>query len=248
LSSLRLIEAEKLLSRVFWNANDRWSTITHLRRVAATGLPHAEKVISEEDRNWSAEPFIQKMFEGQNLAALTKTKTATSLARARYSVDAASLVFAHSVLDALVYDYLRVTALADSSDWEQELIDKRLRFGDVKTTPITDLFESLLWDYMSNQIDHLSLAKKVDRLFAVCKPPSGWQSDVSSVAYTFDIERLRQLDELRNAVVHGPHTVVEMGNTDNNIFFLNMTMMHLLGLVKQRYGITVNPAYVFESG
>jgi hypothetical protein len=36
-------------------------------------------------------------------------------------IDAATLIFYHSILDGVAFDCLRVTALQASSDWEKEL-------------------------------------------------------------------------------------------------------------------------------
>jgi hypothetical protein len=87
-----------------------WSVITSLRQVAEVGLPYAEKALAEEHAAAvhfiSNDPQYQKIFVGNDkpfspeLAEFLQTgMTKTAITNARAAADAASIVFAQSMLD-----------------------------------------------------------------------------------------------------------------------------------------------------
>ena len=51
---------------------------------------------------------------------------------AQIGVDAASIVFAHSVLDAAALDYCRVTALVAPGDWESVIDQRQVKLSDLR--------------------------------------------------------------------------------------------------------------------
>jgi hypothetical protein len=63
-----------------------------------------------------------------------------------------------------------------------------------RDTLVTDTIEGLL-----KKIERESLLTKADRLFQICRPPSGFNKMED---YRFDRDRLKQIDDARHAIVH----------------------------------------------
>jgi hypothetical protein len=63
---------------------------------------------------------------------LRTAMTAGVMTSAKAAIDAASIVFAHSVLDDSAWSYLRVCALACPKDWEPIIAEKKVSFADLE--------------------------------------------------------------------------------------------------------------------
>ncbi len=143
----------------------------------------------------------------------------------RGGIDAASLIFSHSILDAAVYEYCRASTIAAPDEWEQFVKDKKVSLSEVKRRDYKALLQAKISEFLKD-LERISLLEKVDKLFAVCKP--------ESVPQWYSRERLGQLDNLRHSIVHGRSTYTLMPSIDNdvkfltdiNYFFLRMVMKH----------------------
>jgi hypothetical protein len=95
--------------------------------------------------------------------------TKNQLARFKASVNAASIVFMHSALDGAASDLCRLTVLVAPLDWQSFISGQKVMLADARRDGNEVLFQGQLQDHL-NALERESLLKRVERLFAVCKP------------------------------------------------------------------------------
>lgn len=242
--------AEKLFTQTFFSSTNRFAAITSFRRVAQLGLPAATPMIYEEWRNFAHQLFHdaeydnlfidkQKALEISGGVEVVGGQMAQEqINRFRAVADAASLVFAHSVLDSVALDYCRVTALASPANWTCFVEQKKFTLIELKGR----VYEELLHEKITECLDLLDrepLLKKIDRLFQVCQPSRDF---APMHDYYFDRARLIVLDDMRHDIVHGSGPVATLPRGDDDIWFLQKTSSFLMALVNMRFGLKINPA------
>jgi len=160
------------------------------------------------------------------------------------SVDAASLVFAHSVIDQAAYDCCKVTALVAPGDWEDNVSKKQVCLCEVKEKPSYDELRSDALRKFFERFAYESLLTKLDRLHSKCRPEPGF---AKSDNYAYDRSRIQELDSLRHDIVHGLAKERKLPKGDDDIDYLWNTSMYLVALVNHRYDVKLDPS-VFGAG
>lgn len=246
-------EAERLFTEIWIYTIDKWVSIHNFRRIAALGLPHVTPHLYNEYQTIALQLAYDKEYVDKYLnskkfveAGLVNTMPAmllektTSLFQA--SIDAASLVFAHSLLDASVLDYCKVCSIVCPRDFEPFVINKRTELKTVKEKTYDEILELEIDEYLRN-LEKESLIKKLDLLFGLCKPPAGY---APMKDYAYDRPKIIQLDDLRHSNVHGDGTIKPLLNGNEDIRYLEKTFYFLTPLVHDRYGVKINPNLVQE--
>ena len=123
-----------------------------------------------------------------------------SVVSAGAAVDAASLVFAHTITDACATRFLRVTAMIAPNDWGQILDDKKLRVADLQQHGYERALRHLVFEEMERIEKNEFLVKKVQKLQQLCRPEKNWMLPMK-----YDESRLIEIHERRRNVVHGDH-------------------------------------------
>ena len=253
-----MTEAEQLFSVTF----ARWlyasSVVLNFREtftaVAASANEHLETSATELFRKMFEDPQWQGLLvdietgepsSGKSAADYRKlgNVAAQVLFTSSYAaLDAAVLVYYHSLLDASAFDYCRVTALHAPRDWEQDLKNTQVQLLETQSKSYDQLLQAKL-DERLEKLERESLLTKVDRLFARCNPPSGWSP---MVGYEFDRERIKRFDDQRHEIVHGkalgkPLTLFQV--SDENLVYVQKTGMFFMGLVNFKYQLRIDPEY-----
>jgi hypothetical protein len=151
------------------------------------------------------------------------------------ALDAASLVFAHSILDDAAFQYCRVTAMVSQSSWERFALDKKIKLGEARDQDYGSLLAQKTEEYL-NKLERESLLLKIGKLFEVCQPDADFKP---MGVYSYDKERLENLDKLRHSIVHGSGPVHRLPNGDDDIQFMDLTAMYLMMLVNARFGVQI---------
>ena len=86
-----------------------------------------------------------------------------------------------------------------------------------------------------------SLAKRVARLFAICKPEKGFAP--IGGGFSFDSERLGKLDEQRHRIVHGEGYQNAEAVASADLWFLVQSGLFLWAMVNKTYDVKLNPLY-----
>jgi hypothetical protein len=182
---------------------------------------------------------IRAFVEGGGPDKMKESIADLMLSQAKISVDAAALVFAHSMLDAAALDYCRVTALLSPQDWEPHVEKKRFELQEIRTKTADQLLEETLEKFLE-ELDRDSLLRKIDLLFQQCKPEAKW-SPIQN--YEYDRERMKKLDQMRHEIVHGRGPEAASMSPDDQEYLLS-TSVFLMLLVNHRYGIRLVPEYM----
>jgi hypothetical protein len=149
------------------------------------------------------------------IQALTK-HSATTFSSA---LDAATLIFADSVLDSAALDWCRVCALAAPDDFLPLIDQKKVTLADVQAaTSFAELRATALQGYLDS-LDRAPFLKKLDLLFSLCRPsPTFVGLDTN---YRYDRERLIALDTLRHDYVHHGGLGSRLPQGDADLAFLH---------------------------
>jgi hypothetical protein len=238
-------QAESLFGGVFLTLTSRRTEIRTLRALVEYGLPRAREITHAKNNQFSRELFENPKFDEwffdreafrsvlEKAGGLSTVMTAADIALLRISVDAASLVFMHSALDAAVTDLCRVCSLVASQDWEPFISKQKVSLEEVKAIGYADLLGSRLTTHLES-LSRESLLKRIDRLFELCRP-----STTTRPGYAFDRARVETIDRERQEIVHGEG--LEFSNIDETLDYLLQTGLFLFGMVNERYKVRFDP-------
>jgi hypothetical protein len=250
----KMSEAERLFNDVVARCFDRWRFVLSFRITSKASMAAAAKQIEADKVTFVADMFHgsdfdkilinkEKFFHDNPPEKIIQEMTEQTVREMELVMNAASVVFVHSVLDAAAYDYCRVTALAAPNDWEGVVEKKGVPLAELKTSNYDQLLQQKLTEYFA-QLERESLLTKADQLLARCKPEARW-SPMNN--YEYDRDRLKRLDEFRHNVIHGDGLGMELNDSDNEVDYLMRTALYFMGLVNLRYGFQINPIYTFQA-
>jgi hypothetical protein len=248
-------EASQLLNETFARLIHATSVVSNFRTTLLAVSPDADKHLSSKLTDLSRDLFEAPEWEGllvpidpmapestkkPDYAALGKIGARAMLGTTYAQVDAATLIFYHSILDGVAFDCLRVTTLQAPHDWEGDLTNAHVGLLEARDQAYDKLLRSKI-DKRLEALERESLLSKVGKLFACCKPEHGWSPMHS---YAYDEARMEQFDRQRHEIVHGaaigkPLTLFPV--TDESLFYLLRTGMFFVGLINMRYGLQIDP-------
>ena len=153
--------AETLFSETHGRTMRAWSTVSIFRQVVQAGFATAMQVKTRE-----SEALYDQMISGPDYMklvtniegfrkAMPKEKfvelgVKQSAETASNSLDAATVLFGHSMVDGAAFDFCRVTALHAPQDWESDLLSKHVPLSLVRQRPFEEIravkLEGLLAD------------------------------------------------------------------------------------------------------
>lgn len=178
-----------------------WGEVWTFREVAELGLPAIEPHLSRHKRRvmdnlvrspeWANMVRNRDEFERMGGAEGVATRmTAMSLKSARASIDAASLVFAHSIVDAAAAGFLRVSAMASPADWQTTLDARKFSLADVRASGYDSLFGDLLLQELDRIERNDSLPRKATSFSDSADPSRNgfYQSNMTSRSYGESID------------------------------------------------------------
>jgi hypothetical protein len=242
-------EAQLLFNDTWHRAIGNWHEIFCFREVAQAGLPSAERVIALR-RQALARDFLlsgecDEIFTGasdefrDSIAQTIRDSTHSTMEVGQRAIDAASLVFVHSVIDAAAYDYCCVTALASPDDWKPFVIDKQVKLAEVFNNSLDELMRANI-DRCVGDLERRSLLCKIDRLFTVCAPLPGWSPMMN---YAYERERIQLFDDVRHDIVHGLVLRHPIADVETELDYLSRTTQFLMCLVNNRYKLKLIPGH-----
>lgn len=226
-----------------------WNAVYVFRWMGQLGLPYAtshaawqhERTVEHlatADENAELFNVDRKQLREQGyFDQMAKAITEQSVITFESALDAASLIFAHSVLDGAAFDWCRVCVLASPEDFMPYVDQKKLTVAEVRAAPLSELKNKVIDAYLG-ALERESLLKKLDIVFALCRPSPDF---VGVTGYRFDRDRLAGLDNLRHDYVHRGGLGGRLPRGDDDVYFLWQTSNYLLRLVLRRYAIRLDP-------
>lgn len=249
-----MTKAEELFNEAFLRYQKLWATIYGFRQALMGVLEAVARQQRERaEETWTAlvsDPYYKRiLIDPEKFAkSVDREKFADQVGegttkQAKDSLDAAIVVFAHSVLDGAAMDYCRVTAAAAPKDWEPELQGRRVPLLEIANANYNEIFQRKLEDRLQ-ELERESLVTKIDRLLARCQPAAKWSP---MTGYEFDMETIKQLDFQRHEIIHGLAVGIPLKHyavSDESLFYLARTSMYFQGLVNLKYGLRLDPSYL----
>jgi hypothetical protein len=207
-----------------------WARVDTFLRVAELGIPHAQKTFREDTDNLlSAPDGLSDKSVIEYLKQVGSDGYADLLVDdAQSAVDAAALIFTHSVLDDAAMKCCQLIAIAKPQEWEHWVGDKHVALTEVKERGYDSLFHKALENRL-NKLRYESLLAKADMILRLCKPPDGFLCFVND--YLYDRSRLSRLDEQRHQIVHGGSWAGTFRRDDDDLEYLFNTGIYLFDLV-----------------
>lgn len=243
--------AERIFTRVMKNLTRRHADMLTFRRLSDLGLPVAASTLKQENldlanailsdpsyKEFFTDPKAVIEFFGGPEAMATNTANQELLKYSRI-VDAAALVFIHSTVDAAVSDLCRVTMLLDPASWEKYVEATKISLADAKEVGVESLIKAKLGAHLV-ALEKDSIVKRIERLFAICKPEPEY---VAINGFSFDLERMKKLDDTRHRIVHGEGYEIVATPIREDLEFLVKSGLFMFAMVNMRYGVKVNLFY-----
>jgi len=229
--------------------NNGWAIIHSLRMVSTAGMSYAAKVVEAEQRSLVSDltisgdlkKFIIGIVDDDDLKKtanfLSQKLTEQTLKNASSSVDAASLLFAHSVLEDGLNSFLGITSDVAPEFWKDRVKKKPFDLEAVMKRGLDDVVASFVREKIWSIRRSESLINKTDLLLEICKP-SGPPSNPN---YKFDPVKLKAIDKLRQDIVHGDFLGTAIADIDEKLEYLRNTWMYFFTLMNERFGLRLDP-------
>jgi hypothetical protein len=229
--------------------NNGWAIIHSLRTVSTAGMPYAARMVQVQQTSLISDltvsgqlkKFIIGIANDDDLkktaALLSQKLTEQTLKNASSSVDAASLLFAHSVLEDGLNSFVGVTSEVAAEFWKDRVKKKPFDLEAVMKSGLDDLVASFVREKIRTIRRSESLITKTELLLEICKP-SGTPSNPN---YKFDASKLKVIDKLRQDIVHGDLLGTDIADIDENLQYLQDTWMYFFMLMHERFGLRLDP-------
>ena len=225
-----------------------FGTIRRLRRIAALGMPEASKAFYR-DAYRTPEFLLEisagqwhfpdtKVFEHEFRDQLGQQSSIQGVTQGQNSVDAASLVFGHSILDYCVNECCRITASAGLEDWEPRVLRKQVALSEIKDRDYGTLLQEKIDAEVEEQTRRTSLAKRIDLLNQICQPVPGF--DFEKQPYRYEGKRIEQIDARRHQIVHHVALEAPFDSVEDDIRYLEATMSYVVNLVSHKYRLPID--------
>ena len=246
------VNADQEFTVVFRRINNGWAIIDSLRNVAALGMPYAKKIVDVQHKSFVSDLAdsgqLEKLIIGiKDAGDLKKTAdfvrerlTEQTMKNASYSVDAASLVFAHTVLEDEINSYLGITFHFAPDFWRDRVkkdpfdLEAVLKHG--LDNVVGSFIQKKIWSIRRNG----SLVTKANLLLAICKPSE------QDPYYAFDQEKVKSIDKLRQNIVHGELLGSEIADIDDKLSCLRNAGFYFFKLMHNTFGLRIDTT-VFTS-
>lgn len=236
--------ADRLFVEVWNRLTHDWSRITTFRQMGVLGEDAAREAIHRTNTYY----VEQQLLNGEHASFLKDREafiregwaermphemTETSVSNFRKTLHAATLVFAHSILDAAIFDCVRICAISAPQEWGAFVGSRKVTLSDVTTTPYADLLQTAIDNDLA-RIERESLLAKMDRVFQVCRPE---KTEYLTNGFRFDRDRLARLDDLRHNVVHAPDGSWTFDAIYEDLQFMQSSGIHIFVMVGEKFGL-----------
>jgi hypothetical protein len=166
-------------------------------------------------------------------ATLLMSSPDAVIRQSKRRIDAASIVFVHSLLDATLYSLCCVSYDSDPNAWLNFVKDRQLKIGDVLAKGQDAATKVISRDYVAS-LERESLIKKSDKLHAICQPPAN--ANYAS-NYKFSRDTLERFDKLRHDIVHKLQFSTEIPGADGMLDFGIKTGVYFSLMVGEEYDL-----------
>ena len=233
------------LTEAYIHCGSNFSRIRLFRRVALAGSSAVSGSILKEcfafqvslqNAGWKF-PKANNVLGPDWRIELATQMSDSMLLDARTAVDAASLVFAHSILDDLASECCRISSFAAPQEWASAIEKRKVALADLKNSSFQALYDSFLSEYL-DQLAREPLMKRLDLLNQKCQPAPTFSPE--GRVYIYDVDRIRGVDLLRHEIIHRVALNRQFPSIEEDLKYLEETCCFLVFLVNQRYQLPLD--------
>lgn len=248
-AAARFEEGRVLFSRATFRAQSHFASISNFRRTVNTTMPigrqqheqqNIEMILECLNDPGMAEIFLDQeaMSQPENYKKAAADATQRAFESAAAFVDAASLVFAHAVLDATLFDYCRVCALRMPVLFVEMLRDRKVLLEDSQQVSRPTILWNAIQTYLG-QVERESMLKKAQLLHRLTTPDETFFAD-GPIHFTYSVDRLQTIDHARHEAVHGLQFINPIPDLDDTLLYLLRAVFYFLRLLHFRFGLRLD--------
>lgn len=249
----------KILALVIFRTMKQFGTIRSARQATSVALSSASRALEQEAlgalRVIAADPNLGEILGVESAVAekmggwhgISQIMVSSQKVSAQMVLDAACLVFAHSVFDAALLECCRAAAIARPADWEQFVKKREFAISALKEQGYESILQSAI-DIELRRLDRESALAKVDRLLSLCRPGREILTSpiLKSGVHGFSRERLTEIDQARHDIVHGKGPR-QLENLDDDITYLEATAFRMMSAVMHHYEVRPDGAVLLAA-
>lgn len=221
-----------------------WRIVRLFRDVGHRGIPGTAQTVTEQTTRIleALDPATKTISEinqpGYREKILSDT-VATATEAAKSAIEKTSIVLAHSILDEVVTECCRISALLMRENWMGFVQDRKVVLSEVLSTPAVDIGRQMLENFVE-QLSREPLLKRIDILNTKYQPAPAF--NYNRDAYRFDRDRLTAIDLHRQRIIHQLELSRDKDDrTADDLLFLEATCFYLIFIVASKHGTAVDP-------
>jgi hypothetical protein len=231
-----------------------WSRITTFRQMGVLGEDSAREAMHRQNAGFvqddvangkyvsmlrDRDAFVQSGF----VEKVAEGMTENAVNDFRLTLHAATVVFAHSILDDAIYDCLKICALESPTNWGEYMGNRKFTLKEVENNSYPELLnQAIKADLL--RLEKESLLAKVDRVFQICRPQN---NKYLTNEFRFDRDRLESLDNLRHRIVHNPGNRWLFDNIYEDLEFMQRSGLHIFSMVGVKYNLVFSGTEVVSA-
>ena len=174
---------------------------------------------------------IEKNLGDAGIKILAKGMTETSLTNAARNLDAAAIVFCHSLLDAVLFTLCSICHRIAPNDWVNFIKEQRIKVNELAEKSKDDLLFDKSKMFLE-QLERESLAVKANTLCALCKPPANPEYVKN---YSFSLSELEKFDSARIGIVHHKQFRKPIHGVEPMMVFAQKTGLYFSAMIAKKY-------------
>ena len=247
-------KATEIFSRTFSDLYENANKIRTFLEIGVKGIPFAAEEVHKKDLITARKMyhyFKQSSEKGKKPRGYKKhtfENTVKKAQAAKQSLEAAGLIFAHSMLDTALSGLCRAAALNNPLEWKSFIANKEIKLSDYLEGNCYD-FVQKAFEKMLATFDFRSIDEKSNILFKICKPE---KIDLGPAQFKFSKHKLKNFDRLRHDIVHPTSSEVFIKGVDEWVTFAYNTSMYFIDMVHVSKKLYVDEkqmlSFIFSTG
>lgn len=173
------------------------AAVAALQAMTYLGVAHSAIAMEEQRKEFGA--IENPTDEQRRDYELSKLMHESVAEPAKAAVDAAAIIYAHAILDAVIYRLCSISISIDSSAWTPFIQERKVSFSDLRQNSNVGVVQRRLLETYLAQLERESLLLKCDVLFKIVKPR---HTRGVLKGFRYSRERLASLGTLRHDLVH----------------------------------------------
>jgi hypothetical protein len=154
-----------------------------------------------------------------------------SVRLSKQTVDAAALVFAHTLLDVALSDACWISFAAKPQDWYRFTENRKMEIGKLRAQTLDENLKRVASE-MIEQLERESMVKRLERIHEICVPQL---KDKAQATRWIKFDRLERFDQLRHRIIHDARFTRSINTIENDVYFAKQAGLSVFMLLHQVY-------------